>query len=137
MAKMKTKRNFARGTVLVEMALVIVLLMTLTLGAIYYGWLFVKMGQIGNAARNGARVAVRADGTKAIATGVINAMMTNAGLPKYTVEFIPTEPRDAKPPDQVTVKLTIETKNIPLLGGTLVPMPSQLTSSCTMIKEGP
>ena len=45
----------------VEAALMMPLIMLMTLALIKYGWLYVKVQQVNNAARHGARVAARAD----------------------------------------------------------------------------
>ena len=49
----KKERAWGRGATLVEMAVVFPLLLMVTLGAIKYGWLFLKAQQMTNAARTG------------------------------------------------------------------------------------
>lgn len=57
----RRKANHSRGAVAAELALVLPILLLVTFGAIRYGWFFLKSQQITNAARYGARVAIRAD----------------------------------------------------------------------------
>ena len=57
----KRKANRRRGAAAVEAALVMPIMLLVTLGAIKYGWLFLRAQQVTTAARYGARVAVRAD----------------------------------------------------------------------------
>ena len=52
-----------RGLLAAEVALVMPVLLLVTFGAIRYGWFYLKAQQITNAARYGARVAIRANAT--------------------------------------------------------------------------
>src|SRR4051812_48414730 len=68
------------GAALVEMAIVMPLLLLLTLGLIEYGWVFLRVSQINQAARQGVRTAVRPDATVNNVTTVVSNMMTQANL---------------------------------------------------------
>jgi Flp pilus assembly protein TadG len=57
----KRKGNRRRGAAAVEAALVLPILLLVSFGALQYGWVYLKAQQITNAARYGARVAIRAD----------------------------------------------------------------------------
>src|SRR5205814_7116285 len=65
--RLARRRRIARGrrdaAALVEMAIAMPLLCMLTLGLIEYGWVFLRVSQINQAARHGVRVAVRPDAT--------------------------------------------------------------------------
>jgi len=54
----KRKESRSRGAAAVEVALVLPVLLLVTFGAIRYGWFFLKLQQITNAARCGARTAI-------------------------------------------------------------------------------
>ena len=54
-----SKNKRFRGLATVETAIVLPLLLLITFGLLEYGWLFLKMHEITNAARHGARLAIR------------------------------------------------------------------------------
>ena len=55
----RRKENRRRGVAAVEAALVLPILLVVVFGAIRYGWFFLKLQEITNAARFGARTAIR------------------------------------------------------------------------------
>ena len=121
----------------VEAALVFPILLVLTFGLIEYGWLFLRMETISNAARRGVRVAVAPDATDAEVISAISAMMTSAGLEDSgytaTVSSLGVEPGQA-----VTVHIVIpDYASISLSGAPLIPVPGQIERSVVMAKEGP
>ena len=65
MKLLRKRRPTRRGAALVEMALVLLLLLTLTFAILEYGWIFLKSHHIANAARQGARIAATPDATPA------------------------------------------------------------------------
>jgi hypothetical protein len=52
----KHKRTRRHGTEAVEMAILLPLLMWLVMGAIEWGWIFLNLQEVTNAARQGARI---------------------------------------------------------------------------------
>ena len=54
-----------RGSLLVEAAIILPLLILVTFGVMEYGWMFVQYKHVTNAARHGARMAVKATIAKA------------------------------------------------------------------------
>lgn len=112
---------------MVEMAIVLSLLLLLVLGTIEYGWLFLTMQRMTNAARHGARVAAAlgasdTDGQTAMTTllsGVATAM-----------------PVVATSGDVVTATVTVTTSAVRLVHWDLLPVPATLTATVTMAKEG-
>ncbi|MHC4982324.1 MAG: TadE/TadG family type IV pilus assembly protein [Planctomycetota bacterium] len=128
-----------RGTVLIEAALIIPLLLLLTLALIEYGWFFIKSEQTANAARQGVRTAVLPDADTEEARAEVIALMDTAGLGEsgYTIEFVPTDVTTVPVGETVTVVVTIPYENISLTGGPLVPLPSTLRAAVSMAKEGP
>ena len=76
------KANHSRGTVAAELALVLPVILLVTFGAIRYGWFFHKAQQVTNAARYGARVAIRAGVSTATVENTIHALLDNADIAK-------------------------------------------------------
>jgi len=127
------------GVVTVEAALVVPILLLLTFGLIEYGWLFLKAQDVSNAARRGARVAVRADVTAGEVVSAIQDMMLSAELDGsgYQVNITPANVSTVPPGDIITVEVVLPYSNISLTGTPLVPVPANVQASVSMAKEGP
>ncbi len=139
MASMKAPSR-RRGITVVELALVLPLLLLIVLGGIEYGWLFLKAEEVTNAARHGARVAVRAgvtDDDEITGGGSVAAdLLAEAGIPvRAGTITVPTgvNPGTGKP---VTVVVTVPYDDVRLFGLPFVPVPPRLHASVTMAKEG-
>ena len=128
-----------RGTSLVEAALVFPLLLILTLGAIEYGWLFLKAQQVTNAARQGARIAIRPDATNAQVLTVINNLMALAGMADtgYQVDFSPEDISAVGAGASVNIEVTVPCENIAIIDVPLLPTPTAIRAVMSMAKEGP
>jgi Flp pilus assembly protein TadG len=124
-----------KGLAIVEAALVFPVLLLLTFGVIHYGWLFLKAQQITNAARHGARVAIRPDATATQVTTEIAILMTDAGISGYDPPTITGISNGTG--ELVTVSLSVDIANVALMNTPLLPSPSTLGASVTMAKEGP
>lgn len=123
-----------RGLATVETALVLTLVLTLTLGLLEYGWMFWKMTQIHNAARNGARVAARVDGTAGTASTAVAALMNQGGMAgKYRFALS----GDMTPGTTLTVTVSADYGLIGLLKTRLIPVPRELVGKVSMVKDGP
>jgi len=133
----RLKKN-RRGLATVEMALVLPLLLMLTMGAIQFGWLFLKAQQITNAARMGARTAVLPDATDTGVRANILALMTAGGMGAsgYSVTFTPTDITSLNVGDFLTVRVTVPCAKINIIGTALLPAPANLIGEVTMAKEG-
>lgn len=132
-------RSESRGTMLVEAALIIPLLIFLTFALVEYGWIFVKLQQINNAARQGARLGVVAGASNASVTAAIDLFFTEAGIGNYTVAFSPGDIA-AVPAGEtftVTVMVPYAGADLQLVGLPLIPVPQDLQGSVSMAKEGP
>jgi Flp pilus assembly protein TadG len=131
--------NPRRGLAAIEFALVSVILFPLTFGAMEYGWMFLKAQQVSNAARQGARVGARPDATAGNITTAVAGAMTAANMngSGYTVQVTPSDPTTLTPGQQLTVRVQVAYANIKLLGIPLIPVPTNLTTSVTMAREGP
>ncbi len=138
------RHNVRRGTAAVEAALMLPIVMALTFGLLTYGWVFIRSGQINNAARQGARVAARADSTNQVVEDHIVALMGIAGIPfnpvsDLTVVLADLDADGVVPGTTVTVTIRVayrgtDAELIPM--GALVPVPNYLQSTATMFKEG-
>lgn len=130
------RRRARRGAALVEMAIVIPILCMLTLGLMEYGWVFVKVSQVNQAARNAVRVAVRPDATTQDVQNTVARLMSQAGIPsgKYTYACTDLGVDVGEP---VQVKITVNYAQITLTGTGLVPLPDVISGHGVMSKEGP
>ena len=133
----KRKGNRSRGAAAVEAALVLPILLLVTFGAIKYGWLFLRAQQITNAARYGARVAIRADaGEDEVRTAIAN-LMTAAGMGAsgYGVT-ITYEDGVVEVGKGITVEVSVPSANIDIMNVPLFPGVGDVGASVTMAKEG-
>ena len=112
---------------MVEMAIVLVLLLMLTLGAIEYGWLFLTMQRITNAARQGARVAAPLGATDPDGEAVMRTLL--AGVPT-AVPHVTTSGA------MVTATVTVTTSAVRLVNWDVLPAPATLQATVSMAKEG-
>jgi Flp pilus assembly protein TadG len=134
----------AIGAALVELAIVMPILCLLTLGLMEYGWVFMKVSQINQAARHGVRIAVRPNSTTEEINSAVASLMTQAGIKNsdYTLTY-GTDANGSNgivdPPVGQAVKLRISVNydKLTLTGTGLVPLPSTLQGYGVMAKEGP
>ncbi len=128
-----------RGTAIVEAALVFPLLLLLTMGAIEYGWLFLKAQQITNAARQGARLAIRPDSTNGDVLAAIDSLLAGAGMGSsgYAVSFTPADISLLAVGEILEVSITVPSASLVLIDAAFLPVPANLGAAITMTKEGP
>jgi len=133
------KRIHCQGTTTIEAALIFPLLLLLTFGVIEYGWLFLKAQQITNAARHGARIAIRPDVESNQVLSYINDLLTNAGIvpADCTIILSPTEVSSAAMGSAVNVYIKAQCANMYIVNAAFLPKPTQIQASVTMAKEGP
>lgn len=141
-----TKYKRRRGTAAVEAALMMPLVVLMTFALIKFGWLYVKVQQINNAARHGARVAVRADSDNGTVQTEIDALMANvwpsgAGAPPdgwYTVTFEPGDVDGLAKGTIITISIETNYAGTPLdiMPMPLVPVPGSIGGTASMAKEG-
>ena len=122
-----------------ETAIILPLLILMTFGLIEYGWIFINVEQVTNAARHGARLAARPDSTNAQILAEINAMMADAGLAGsgYTINFTPADVASPPSGQLVAVTVSLVYDNIALTGIPIIPVPTNLRATVAMAKEGP
>ena len=132
-------RRTRHGTALVEMALALLLLMLLTMGAIEYGWFFLKQQQITNAARQGARIASTADASTSDATTYVGTLMTNYGMGSsgYTASASPTEVKGLARGTSISYTVSVPYSAITITNFKLLPLPTTVSATVAMEKEGP
>lgn len=131
--------RFRQGTAVVEMSIVLLILMLLTLGAIEYGWMFLKQEQITNAARQAARLAATPDATNSTVSSEISTLMSGYSLGNsgYSTTFTPSNIATVSTGSTVAVNISVSYSRIGITNFRLLPLPSTLSASVTMIKEGP
>ena len=131
------------GSTTLEAVFVLILLLMVTLGTMGYGWFFFRVQQVTNAARHGARVAVRyrvepSDTVNAVENAVAGLLIpVNLDYegPDLTV---PTGPNSIG--KAVTVSVKGKGLDILNLGSATllrISIPDDFTSSVTMAQEGP
>ena len=132
-------RRQQRGAILVEAALVLPILIFITFAVIEYGWIFVKVQQINNAARHGARIGALAYvEANSRVVDEVRSLMLAAGITGYSVAFDPSDVSLMSPGDTLTITVSVpyQGADIELLGIPLIPVPATLESSVSMAKEG-
>ena len=127
-----------RGTAAVEMAIVLPLLLLLILGVIEYGWMFLKNQGVTNTARQTARVAARYNVTDAEIQDAFTSAIGAADLDGagHSMTMNPADLTTLEPGDLVSVTVTVPYANVQLLGVPFLPVPTNLTATVTMAKEG-
>ncbi|HVS10184.1 MAG TPA: TadE/TadG family type IV pilus assembly protein [Planctomycetota bacterium] len=139
-----------RGLAIVEAALVVPLLFLILIGSIQYGWCFLKVQQLEQAARQGARTGVLQTATTTNVNNKIATVMNSAGLGSsgYTVAFrnatAGTTITDVADPAQLPVgdllEVTVTVPDYSVIGvinAPLIPMPTSVEGQTAMMKEGP
>lgn len=124
----------ARAVAIVEFAVVLPLLLTILLGIIEYGWVFMVRQTLQSAAREGCRLAVLQSSVEPY-TGVVaivNQVMGPTGLSDYTVTMTHATP--AEPVETVVVAVPYD--SVSLVGGFFGTHGYNLAGSCAMRKEG-
>lgn len=127
MHKTNRRKRTQRGTTVVEAALVLTLLMMVMLGTIEYGWMFINLQRITNAARQGARVAAASGATDTEGEQAITALL--GALP------IPPDVQTDLDAGTVTATVLVDSSTVGLVNWDLLPMPNQLRAVVTMAKE--
>lgn len=122
------RRERYRGTALAEAAIVLMLLMLVTLGALQYGWAFYCLQRATNAARHGAR-----------AQAVVNPPSqaeTSAQMVAMISDLEPTIQWPAAEEGMVTARVVVSQAKAQLIQWNLLPVP-ELRPTVTMRREGP
>jgi Flp pilus assembly protein TadG len=131
-----TPARSKRGTALVELAIAIPVLCLLTLGLLEYGWVFLKVSQINQAARQGVRTAVRPDATEQNVIDAVQVMMTQGGI--KTTDYTMTHTNIGVAVGQpITVHISVNYNKLTLTGSSMLPLPDKIQGRGTMSKEGP
>lgn len=130
------RRERSRGTMVVEAAIVFPILLLLTFAVIEYSWLFLKFQHVTNAARQGARVGVRAYSLDTEWRAEVQSVLAEEGITDYSLTAS-VNPEGAQPGVPIEVTLTVPYASIALLNLPLIPVPENLQASITLMKEGP
>lgn len=135
------RNNRRRAAAAVEFALIALPLFLLIIGLLDYGWMFLKVQHVTQAARNGARAAIVPDATPDHVRAVVAARMTEANIDPdaYNVQITPANIVNIPPGTPITVRITVntETAEMNLTGSGLIPKPDQIHTAASMAKEGP
>lgn len=127
-----------RAIAAVEAALVLPLLGIFMFGLLIYGLLFLRAQQVTNAARSGARVAVRADATNQDVVDTVDTLMSAASIPNgaYSTTMAPADIASAATGQAVTITISVDYETAFGAGIPVIPTPPTLSASVTMAKEG-
>lgn len=131
------KRICYKGTAAVEAAILFPVLLLLTFGIIEYGWLFLNANLITNAARHGARIAIRASTTNAQVMNSISDLMATANITGHQVTISPSDVSSMNVGEVVRVEISVPWEQIAIINAPFLPMPTHLRASISMTKEGP
>ena len=147
----RLRKECRRGTATAEVALILPVLLLVTFGAIRYGWFFLKAQQITNAARYGARVAIRADASTQDVLDVISSLLGPYGANileegdpvPVTFKVNDVVSGDITPADSfgdsITVTIKVPAADVDILPIALFsfePDGWEIGASVTMAKEG-
>lgn len=121
-----------RGAVVVEMAVLAPLLLTIMLGIIEFGWVFMVRQTMTTAVREGARVATLQGTTETDIQDRVSSYMAPSGLTTYTLTI--TRATETDPTE--TVKIEIPYSDVSLVGGYFGATDFNLSATSSMRKEG-
>ena len=136
--KISQKHVRYKGTSVLEAAFVLPVLILFTLVIMGYGWLFLRIQQVTNAARHGARVAVRYGAEEGDVVQAVDGLLDPVNLTHDSPSVGPAI--DPNIGDAVTVSVTgtgLDILHLNSAGILYVPIPDSFTASVTMAKEGP
>jgi Flp pilus assembly protein TadG len=104
---------------------------------IEYGGLFWRASQLETAARTGARTGALSGGTSGTVNAAITALLAADGLGAtgYTVTLAPADPSALAAGSTFTVSVSVPYSAITLTNCPLVPVPTTISRSCTMVRE--
>ena len=135
----RNTRNKSRGAAIIEMAIVLPLLLLLTMGLIEYGWMVMKQSELSDVTRYAARAAALPNATNALVLADVSTAMIsdNLGGSGYTVTMDPANVAGVASGQPLKVTISVPYANIGLLNTPFIPVPTNLSASVTMAKEGP
>ena len=138
MKKISKKHIRYRGTSILETAFVLPILILFTLAIMGFGWLFLRVQQVTNAARHGARVAIRYGADEADVVEAVDGLLDPVNLTHDVPSVGPAMDPNIGEAVTVTVRGTgLDILNLNSLNMLHVPMLDEFTMSVTMAKEGP
>jgi len=132
LGKVCNKGRRARGSALAEFAVISPLLITILLGIVEFGYLYMLRQSMTNAAREGCRVGILSSSTSAEVTERVSALMAPTGVSIYTMTY--TEGTEVDPVD--SVEITVNYADVTLLPGFFSTFVSEIKASCSMRQEG-
>lgn len=124
----------ARGSTVVEFAVILPLLLTILFGIIEYGWVFMVRQTLQNSAREGCRLAVLSTSVDPYSnvTTRVAEVMAATGITSYSVTM--SHATAESPVESVTV--TVPYDAVSLMGGFFGTHSYNLGGTCSMRKEG-
>lgn len=106
--------------------MVLPVLLLATMGVLQYGWAFLNLQRITDAARHGARIACAYNATDADGDAAIAVLV--GGMPGVTYAVVTTS-------GLTTATVTVPKASVQLIPWNLLPLPDNLRAVMTMHKE--
>lgn len=131
----RRKRAQRRGTAVVEFALIVPVMLTLTFGLIEISRISMIKESITQASREGARVGVRPSATFIDVQTRVNEELAIMGLDSATVLVTPTYLEQALPGEDVSVSVTVPIASVSWVPGILSFGVSDIVAETVMRRE--
>jgi len=131
-------RRFRRGSALLEAALVLPVVLSLSFGGVEYGYFFYVKHSLAGAAREGCRAAIVAGATNTDVNTAVAAVMTASGLQNasYTVVTSPATVSSATQGSSVTVTVQVSWGSVGVRPLGLISSTKLVQGATVMRKEG-
>ena len=126
------KQRRARGSALAEFAVISPLLITILLGIVEFGYLYMLRQTMTNAAREGCRLGIIDSSTEAMVLARVQEMMNATGVTIYSVNYVKGTEED--PVDSLDI--TVNYADVTLLPGFFSSYVGDITTACSMRQEG-
>ncbi|HEY1686658.1 MAG TPA: TadE/TadG family type IV pilus assembly protein [Tepidisphaeraceae bacterium] len=138
---MKRKRFMSflprRGGALLETALVLPVLLSVTFGGVEFGYFYWTQSTIEGAARNGARAGIVSGATNTDVTTAVNAELTAAGLQTSAFNIVtsPTSISTATAGTNITVTVSSTWSQVGFKALGLISSSQSISGACVMRHE--
>jgi Flp pilus assembly protein TadG len=131
-------RNIRRGSAVLEAALVLPIILSLSFGGVEFGYYMFVKNTFQGAAREGARAAINAGATNTDVTTAVAGVMTAAGFnsSQYMITTNPATVSSATTGTAVTVSISAQWGTIGVRPLGVIPSTKNVTGSTVMRKEG-
>jgi Flp pilus assembly protein TadG len=136
-ARTAGRGRWRRGGAVLETALVLPILLSVTFGTVEFGHFFFVKNTLQGAAREGVRAAISAGATNADVTTAVNRQLTMAGLDvaQFTVTTNPSPVSSATAGTSVSVTVSANWGTVGIRPMSLIPSGKTVSGACVMRHE--